>query len=131
MCAAARSTPWPLRVGGSGLPVLDGDDFGSDPTIRAEFSFGQATLPLVRTTPVLPSPMPASAVAAVKVHPRQYTPTPYPRRPTPTPQPRTLDTMAAPLIAPPPSPKRALAIGFTIGTSLGLAILGATWHFFL
>jgi hypothetical protein len=131
MCAAARSTPWPLREGRSGLPVLDRDDLGTEPTLRAEFSFGQATLPVPRTTPVPPAPVHYGGV--VKAFPRTPTPTPapYPRRPSPTPMSSALLTLPTPMIAPPPSAKRALAIGFTIGTSLGLAILGAAWHFFL
>lgn len=127
MSAAARSTPWPDT---RGIPVLDRDELGTEPTERAQFSFGQVTLPVppTRTTPLPPMPQ---AGGAVKAFPRTPTPTPFPRRPTPTPKPARLDDMVSPLIAPPPSPTRGLAIGFTIGTSVGLAILGACWHFFL
>ena len=127
MGAAARSTPWPKKQ--HGLPVLDRDDLGVEPTIRAEFSFGQVTLPVVRPgTPVPPAPQ---AAGVVKAFPRTPAPTPYPRRPSPTPKPSAMDEMPSPLVAPPPSPTKGLAIGFTIGTSVGLAILGACWHFFL
>lgn len=114
MCAAARSTPWPDR---RDLPVLDRDDLGTEPTVRAEFSFGQVTLPMQPRAPGKP----IRALSIVK---------PVPRVPTPTPRPNT-EVIPTPLTAPPPSPARGIAIGFTIGTTLGLAILGAAWHFFL
>lgn len=119
MCAAAARSTWPKND--MGLPILNRDsgDLGSDPTVRAELSFGQVTLPVVRSTPVPPAP---HAGGFVKAHPR---------RPSPTPKPNVMDAMPAPLVAPPPSPTKALVIGFTIGTSVGLAILGACWHFFL
>jgi hypothetical protein len=112
MCAAARSTPWPNR---REVPALHPDDLATEPTVRADFSFGQVTIPMAHVIPGRP----LEAGSFVK---------PFPRVPTPTPVPESIPT---PLIAPPPSPTRGLAIGFTLGTSLGLAILGVVWHFFL
>jgi hypothetical protein len=87
---------------------------------RDDFSFGHWTMPLRPVTPARPF----SAVPFVKPSPRVP-------NPTPTPSARRASMMPTPLTAPPPSARRALAIGFTIGTSLGLAILGAAWHFLL
>jgi hypothetical protein len=120
MCAAA-STPWPHR---SGIAVLDYDDIGSEPTLRAEVSFGQWTMPLRHGIPGQPQPVATTSEPFVKPIPRVHTPTPNPSA-------SASEMMPTPMIAPPPSAARALTIGFTIGTSLGLAILGAAWHFFL
>jgi hypothetical protein len=120
MCAAAASTPWPSSQRASKLPVLDGDDVGFEPTVRAEFSFGQVTLPLRKAVATMP--FPAKRGEVVKAHPR---------RRTPTPKPSVEGSIPTPMISPPPSATRAVAFGFMIGTSLGLAVLGAAWHFFL
>ena len=102
------------------LPVLDADDMGIEPTVRADFNFGQVTLP-VPPAAAMVVPNPSSAVKA------------YPRTPTPTPNPSSQRAHGTTTVVmpPPPSAKRSLAIGFVLGTTLGLALVGAGWHFFL
>jgi hypothetical protein len=113
MGAAARKTLDTMDE----LPVIDlEEDIGYEPTVRADLAFGQWTMPFRDAVPVVPTP----GGGIVK---------PSPRTPYPTPNPSSA-ARPDPRIVPPPSPTRSLAIGFAIGTSLGVAILGAAWHFF-
>jgi hypothetical protein len=116
MGAAAKQTLDTLDA----LPVLQDDGIGYEPTIRAELAFGQWTMPLREALPV-----PATPHGGI-VKPSARTPSP-----TPNPSAAAAAARRNPGFVPPPSAKRSLAIGFTIGTSLGIALLGAAWHFFL
>lgn len=98
------------------LPVLDGDDIAYEPTERAEFTFGQWTLPAKSGATRRMTPVPQAAPLGVVI-PRSNVPSTSRR-----------DALPTPMIAPPPSATRAVALGLAIGTAVGVVLLGVGWH---
>ena len=106
------------------IPVLHGgdDEVAYEPTQRAHVSFGQWTMPLRAGTrpfePIGGLSTPATQPLMISA---------VPRKPT-----RTGETeLPAPLIAPPPSASRAIALGSAIGMTLGVALLALAWRFLI